>query len=81
MAMKLLGLTSVLSNVAAVVGLKAPTVKEDAVASTATCSHREVFIVEAIRLIPTFSIDDHLSKLAPLLVGLSLAEIIIHWFN
>ena len=52
--MKLLALTSALSKVAAVVGLKAPTVKKEAVASKATWSHREVFIVEAIKLIPAF---------------------------
>jgi hypothetical protein len=52
--MKLLELTSALSKVAALVGLNTPMLKKEAVASTATWSHREVFMVEAITLIPAF---------------------------
>jgi hypothetical protein len=60
--MKLLLLTSVVSNVAAVVGLKAPIVRKEAVARTVAWSHRDVFIIEAITLISVFSVDAHHSK-------------------
>jgi hypothetical protein len=63
--MKLLELTSALSKGAADIGLKAPTVKKEAVASTAAWSHRVIFVIEAITLILAFIRRRPALKIAP----------------